>query len=76
MNYADPTIGDVEQHEIAAEILLHALTLVLDKPGALNRGTAATALWMAADERRRQGDFRASTLLDQWAETLAETMGN
>lgn len=75
MNYADPSHEDSEQHEIAAEILLNALALVLDKPGALNRRTAATVLWMAADERRRQGDFGASTLLEEWADTLGETVG-
>ncbi|REF69624.1 hypothetical protein [Paracoccus versutus] len=65
-----PTPEDIEQHEIAEAILLGLLESVIDYPGSFDREGAAVALRMAAEERERQGDYRASVLLEEWAERL------
>ncbi|SFY20689.1 hypothetical protein SAMN04244548_03080 [Paracoccus pantotrophus] len=65
-----PTPEDIEQHEIAEAILLGLLESVIDYPGSFDREGAAVALRMAAEERERQGDYRASVLLEEWAARL------
>lgn len=70
MTDTTPTPEDIEQHEIAEGILLGLLTTLLDYPGSFDRLGAAVAIRLAAEERERQGDFRASVLLDEWAETV------
>ena len=65
-----PSPEDIEQHEIAEAILLGLLESVIDHPGSFDREGAAVALRMAAEERERQGDYRASVLLEEWAEAL------
>lgn len=65
-----PTPEDIEQHEIAEAILLGLLESVIDYPGSFDREGAAVALRMAAEERERQGDYRASVLLEEWAVAL------
>lgn len=65
-----PSPEDIEQHEIAEAILLGLLESLIDYPGSFDREGAAVALRMAADERERQGDYRASVLLEEWAARL------
>lgn len=65
-----PTPEDIEQHEIAEAILFGLLESVIDYPGSFDREGAAVALRMAAEERERQGDYRASVLLEEWAVAL------
>lgn len=62
--------SDIDQHEIAERILLNLLRLTLENPEAMSRSTVAGMLAVAAEERERQGDYLAATLLDKWA-TLA-----
>lgn len=70
MSDPDDLRADIEQHEMAERILLNLLRLTLENPEVMDRATVAGMLEMAAEERERQGDFRASVLLDEWAETV------
>ncbi|WP_287882722.1 hypothetical protein [Paracoccus sp. (in: a-proteobacteria)] len=67
-----PTREDIEQHEIAEAILLGLLESLIDYPSSFDREGAAVALRMAAEERERQGDYRASVLLEEWAERVRD----
>lgn len=73
MTATDPTPEDIEQHEIAEDILVGLLRTLLACPGSLDHEGAATALRMAGEERERQGDYRASVLLDEWAAKVEAT---
>lgn len=66
--------ADLEQAEIASEILLGVLRLALTHPEAMDQETIAEMLTVAADERDRQGDYGAAKLLDDWAEKVGRPM--
>ncbi|MGN7867753.1 hypothetical protein [Paracoccus sp. 22332] len=67
--------ADLEQAEIASEILLGVLRLALKHPEAMDQETIAEMLTVAEDERDRQGDYGAAKLLDDWAEKVGEPLG-
>ncbi|MFC3169248.1 hypothetical protein [Paracoccus fontiphilus] len=71
-----PTIEEMEQHEIAATILLGALRLTLASPARVDRETAAAMLMVTPEERDRQGDYGAAKLLDEWAQEVGELLGD
>ena len=67
---------DQDQWWAAVKILLGLLRLQTQIPGAIPSDELPKMLHLAADERDRQGDYGAARLLDEWAQMLAQPLGD
>ena len=63
MNDATTTIEDIEQHDIAMEVMYKATANPITQTGSLDRQKAAAFLRAAAVERHQGSDYRAAQLL-------------
>jgi hypothetical protein len=73
---AGPTIEDIEQHEIAMEVMYKATANSISETGSLDREKAGAFLRAAAVERHQRGDHRAAELLEEWAEKMGQLLGD
>ena len=55
------------QWQVAIRTLTDLLALQMKQPGAISIEALPDHLRMVAEERERQGDYGAATILDEWA---------